>query len=146
MTETDLLARDAIRRTLAACTQAGDVRRADAYAACFAEDGVLELNERIAGREAIRQWMQAPSPIPRPEAQVPAFVSHHLTTCRIDLDGDGAAKVRTYWLVITSAGLDHSGYYDDRFVKAGTGWLIAHRRPCTLWVGPESLLMQAGGD
>jgi hypothetical protein len=131
----------AISATLAACTQAGDARKADNYAGCFAPEGILDLGEPIAGREAIRQWMTAPSPIPLPKNSAPGFVSHHLTTCRIELLDEGAAKVRTYWLVITAVGLDHSGYYEDRFVKIGNEWLIAYRRPRTLWVSPDSLIV-----
>ena len=142
MTEAERTAHAAISATLAACTQAGDARKADAYADCFAEDGILDLGESIAGREAIRQWMIAPSVIPQPGNGAPGFVSHHLTTCRIELLDDGTAKVRTYWLVISAAGLDHSGYYDDRFVRVGNRWLIAWRRPRTLWISPDSLLVR----
>jgi len=140
MTNEERIARAAIADTLAACTQAGDARKADAYAGCFTEDGVLDLGERIDGREAIRLWMSAPSVIPQPQGPSPGFVSHHLTTCRIELTSEHAARVRTYWLVITAIGVDHSGYYDDRFLKAGEAWLIAYRRPRTLWTSPNSLL------
>src|SRR6266540_4882078 len=133
MTEAERLARAAIAKTLAVCTQAGDARKADAYANCFTEDGVLDLGERLGGREAIRQWMSAPSVIPQPGAGKPGYVSHHLTTCRIELTSDTSATVRTYWLVISAVGLDHSGYYDDRLVAVGDEWLIAYRRPRTLW-------------
>jgi hypothetical protein len=145
MTEAERIARAAIEKTLAACTQAGDARKADAYAACFAEDGVLELDQRHESRDAIRAFMAAPSVIPKPTAAVaaPGFVSHHLTTCRIELTSDAEATVRTYWLVISAAGLDHSGYYDDRFRRVGDDWLIAHRKPRTLWVSPTSVLHNA---
>ena len=143
MTDADARAHAAIRATLGACAQAGDARRADAYAACFTQEGVLELGERIAGRTAIRDWMAAPSAIPPPTGEHTGYVSHHLTTCRIALDGADAAQVRTYWLVITGIGLDHSGYYDDRFARVGDDWLIAHRRPRTLWISPDSLIAKA---
>ena len=141
MTEQERIARAAIADTMAACTQAGDARKADAYAACFAEDGILDLGERIDGREAILRWMAAPSVIPQPKGPSQGFVSHHLTTCRIELPSDHTAKVRTYWLVITAIGVDHSGYYDDRFSKSGEAWLISYRRPRTLWTSPSSLLV-----
>jgi hypothetical protein len=144
MTDAERIARAGITATLGACTQAGDARKADAYAQSFAEDGVLELGQRIEGREAIRQWMAAPSVIPQPTGRAPGFVSHHLTTCRIEMTSKSTATVRTYWFVITAIGLDHSGYYDDRFVRAGDAWLIAHRRPRTLWTSPESLLNTPG--
>ena len=141
------LAREAIRKTLGACTQAGDARKAAAYAACFTEDGVLELDVRHAGRDGIFRFMTAPSPIPQPgaEQQSPGFVSHHLTTCRIELTTPVSAKVKTYWLVITAAGLDHSGYYDDVFRRDGEAWLIEYRRPRTLWVSETSLLVARPG-
>lgn len=140
MTEAERIARAAIEKTLAACTQAGDARKADAYANAFAVDGVLDLGDRHEGREAIRRWMTAPSVIPQPDGPKPGYVSHHLTTCRIELTSDTTATVRTYWLVITAMGLDHSGYYDDRFVAEGDEWLIAYRRPRTIWYSPDSLV------
>ncbi|CAN7590456.1 nuclear transport factor 2 family protein [Phenylobacterium sp. LjRoot225] len=143
MTEMEQLARAAIAKTLAACTQAGDARKAEAYASCFTEDGVLDLGGRLVGRDAIRQWMSAPSVIPQPGGGKPGYVSHHLTTCRIDLTSDRSATVRTYWLVISAVGVDHSGYYDDRLVASGDEWLIAYRRPRTLWVAPTSLIAGA---
>jgi hypothetical protein len=141
MTEFERLARAAIEKTLAACTQAGDARKADAYAECFTSEGVLDLGDpRLEGRDAIRRFMQAPSPIPQPRGRAPGFVSHHLTTCRIELTSPGSATVRTYWLVTTVIGIDHNGYYDDIFSQVGDAWLIASRRPRTLWKHPDSLV------
>jgi hypothetical protein len=140
MTDEETSARAAIARTLAACTQAGDARKADAYAQCFTEDGVLELGTTLRGREAIRRFMSAPSVIPPPAGGSAGHVSHHLTTCRIDLTSADIAAVRTYWFVISVIGVDHSGYYDDRFVRTGAEWLIASRRPRTLWKSPHSLV------
>lgn len=140
MTGGEIAARLAIADRLAACTQAGDARKADAYAACFTEDGVLLLDAAIAGREAIRAWMAGATIIPQPGSGTPGFVSHHLTTCRIELTGMTTAKARTYWLVTSTAGLDHNGYYDDLFRKEDGRWLLAHRRPRTLWISPTSVL------
>lgn len=145
MTDEELKDRMAIGDLLAACTQAGDARKADAYAECFAEDGVLQLDQAYAGRETIRAWMKGPSVIPPPkeragEAKPAGFISHHLTTSKVDLLGDGTAKARTYWLVTSAAGLDHNGYYDDLLRKEGGAWRLAHRRPRTLWISPDSVL------
>jgi SnoaL-like domain len=151
MTEREWLARAGIEKTLAACTQAGDSRKADAYAGCFTEDGILDLAyQRYDGRDAIRGFMAAPSVIPQisktvagsgtDSAKSSGFVSHHLTTCRIELTSAIAATVRTYWLVTTAVGLDHNGYYDDRFRLVNEDWLIEYRRPRTLWRGPDSLI------
>lgn len=142
MIDDEVRARAGISRTLAAAAQAGDARKADVYADCFTEYGVLQLDQPIIGREAIRQWMLAPSAIPQPKDRPAGFVSHHLTTCRIELTGEVTATVRTYWLVTSPAGLDHNGYYDDRFRRESDEWLIEHRRPRTLWIAENSLLRE----
>jgi 3-phenylpropionate/cinnamic acid dioxygenase small subunit len=146
MTNDELKHRLAIADRLAVCAQAGDAGKADAYAACFTEHGVLELAEAIAGRAAIGAWMRAfPSASapsgedPRrdePSASTRGFVSHHLTTCTITLADDDTAKARTYWLVTSGRGLDHNGYYDDVLRRDDDGWLIARRRPRVLWRNP----------
>jgi hypothetical protein len=136
------IARAGIAMTLATCAQAGDARKAEVYAQCFAEHGVLEVATRIEGREAIRRWLEGPRVIRQPDTPSPGFVSHHLTTSSIMLTSGSTAKVRTYFLAITAIGLDHSGYYDDQFLQVGDVWLIAHRRPRTLWRSPDSLVVK----
>ena len=141
MSDDELKTRLAIGDLLARCAQAGDARKADDYAACFAPDGVLELADaRHDGREAIRAWMAAPSVIPQRSDRPAGFVSHHITTSRIDIAGPDSATGRIYWLVTSPAGIDHNGYYDDSYVRSEGVWLIAHRRPRTLWVAPDSLI------
>jgi hypothetical protein len=134
----------AIADRLAQCTQAGDARKAEAYAACFTPDGVLDLTagggEAIAGRAAILAWMQGPSVIPPPRDRPAGFVSHHLTTCAVTLTGADTATARTYWLVTSPVGLDHNGYYDDRLRRVDGDWLIEWRRPRTLWFASDSLV------
>ena len=113
------------------------------------EAGVLDLSggggETIVGRAAIRAWMGGASIIPRPQGAnaaggSPSFVSHHLTTCKVALAGDGTATARTYWLVTSAAGLDHNGYYDDVLRKVDDEWLLETRKPRTLWISPASVL------
>lgn len=143
MTDDELKARIAIADRLGACAQAGDARKADAYAACYAEDGVLALDEptgTIEGREAIRAWMTAPSVIPRPQGDAPGYICHHITSSTVTMTGPDTAKTRSYFLVTSATGIDHNGYYDDSFRREGDAWLIAHRRPRTLWISPTSVL------
>lgn len=140
MTDDELKARVAIADRLGACALAGDARKADAYAACFTADGVLELDSPIEGREAIRRWMTAPSVIPQPQGGSPGFISHHITSSRIEMTGPGTARGRSYFLVTSAAGIDHNGYYDDSFRQEGGAWLIAHRKPRTLWISETSVL------
>lgn len=149
MTDEEWKARSGIEKTLAAIAHAGDSRKADAYAGCFTDEGVLDLTHgggvAIEGREAIRAWMNAPSPIP-PATNVKngdrpgGFISHHITSCRIEVTGPGSAAARTYFLVTSPVGLDHNGYYDDRFRRVGDDWLLEHRKPRTLWFAPDSLV------
>ncbi len=68
MTDAELKARVGIADRLAAAGQAGDARKAGAYAACFTADGVLDLSAgggaTLRGRAEIREWMSAPSVMP----------------------------------------------------------------------------------
>lgn len=144
MTDGESKARLAIADRLAAATQAGDARKADAYTGCFTEGGVLDLSAGggpvLTGRDTIRAWMAAPSVIPQPGDRPAGFISHHLTTCKIDLTGPDSATARTYWLVTSPVGLDHNGYYDDRFRQIEGTWLLDSRKPRTLWFAADSLV------
>lgn len=141
MTPAEVHALAEIQQRLAACTQAGDARKAAAYAACFTHDGMLQLQDRtIAGRPAIEAWLTAPSVIPAPADGTPGFISHHLTTCHVDFTSEASATARTYWMVTSAAGLDHSGFYVDHLLLDDREWLIARRRPRTLWISPDSML------
>lgn len=142
-----MLAREAIRATMATCAQAGDSLRGEDYAACFTEDGVLETFDETgergfhyAGRAAILAWQTAwrDNPPTRPARAGPKFVRHNLTTSKIELTGPGTAKARTYWLVMTDIGPDHCGVYTDSFRKLGDDWLLAHRKVKTEWRAAES--------
>jgi hypothetical protein len=130
-----------ITDVMARCAMAGDARIADAYAKCFTEDGVLQVGaESIRGREALRTYMGVRKAVTDSMTSPPSFVSHHLTSCRIDLTSETTAKARAYWMVITAVGVDHSGYYDDEFRRTGENWLISFRRPRTLWISSLSIV------
>jgi hypothetical protein len=148
MTIDELLAREAIRATLARYNTAGDRLRIDDYVACFTEDGIIEATShdrvpqfRFEGREAIRGWQarwqdRTASDVPVHQA---SFVRHHLSTCRIELTGPDTATTTTYWVAWTDVGPDHAGMYLDEFRRAGDEWLIAHRRVREDWRSPHSL-------
>ena len=150
MTLDDLLAREAIRDTLAKYNTSGDRSRAEDYAACFTTDGIIESTDRsgsagihFEGRAAILAWQTAWKNAPKvaDDGQVKRkaqFVRHNLTTSKIDLTGPDTADVRTYWMVITDIGPDHSGVYVDKFRKEDGQWLIAHRQVRTDWFAPNS--------
>lgn len=152
MTLDELLAREAIRDTMAKYNTAGDRLKVDEFCACFAEDGIIESERapgdylfRFVGREAIREWQT------RWRDRAPAddtvhgatFVRHHLATSKIELTGPDTAIARTYWVAWTDIGPDHSGYYLDDFRKVGEQWLIDRRRVRLDWSAPGSLFVTA---
>jgi hypothetical protein len=154
LTLDELLAREAIRATMAKCTQAGDSLRAEEYASCFTEDGILQTTGPdsasgldLHGRAAILAWQGGWRDRPA-ETNAPRsarFARHNLTTSKIELTGPDTATARTYWLVMTDAGPDHCGVYQDRFRQVSGDWLIAHRRVKTEWNSPTSHFVAAKG-
>ena len=152
MTLADLLAREAIRDTLAKYNTAGDRLKAEDYAACFTEDGLIESEGvspekafRYAGRAEIFAWQDRwrSGGASGDRVHGASFVRHHLSTCKIDLTGPDTARVRTYWAAWTDIGPDHAGYYLDSFRKEGEQWLIAHRRVRLDWEAENSLFRSA---
>jgi hypothetical protein len=148
MTIDELLAREAIRYTIASYTMAGDRLKADELAAQFTDDGILESEGvqgadlfRNEGKAAIRAWLGGwgERAARLPGARRPTFVRHHMSTSKIDFTGPTTAQGRTYWVAYTDIGPDHAGYYIDTFRKAGDRWLIAHRRVRMDWRLPNSL-------
>jgi hypothetical protein len=135
MTVDDLLAREAIRLTMARYNINGDRGRLPALAACFAEDGVLEfLGKRLAGRAAIAEGLKTPNKM-SPDLRV---MRHNLTTSLIEVEGDRATG-RSYFQVVTDIGADQGGLYADTFARIGGQWLIAHRIVRLEWQDPRSL-------
>ncbi len=148
MTLEELLAREAIRDTMARYNIAGDRLKVDDYAACFTEDGVMEAQHknpdfafRHEGRAAIHAWQSRwlAGTTKGEGVHQASFVRHHLSTSQIDLTGPGAAKARTYWIAWTDIGPDHAGHYIDSFRKVGDRWLISHRLVREDWRSPGSL-------
>jgi uncharacterized protein (TIGR02246 family) len=136
----ELLARDEIRQLMARYNTAGDTGRREEFASVFTEDAQLVApNLDLRTREAIVAGLfQAPDAA---SAKRPAFrvYRHHLTTCKIDVTGPDAAKGRTYFLVITDVGLDHTGVYTDEFQREADGWKISRRQVRLDHVSPQSL-------
>lgn len=166
MTVDELLAREAIRHTLASYNVYGDRLKVAELVALFTEDAVLDLEtgtggRRLEGREAIAGFFSGmakpprkdgapgaeskPAPPEKPtEQKAPPFVRHHISTCHIHMTGPDEAEVRTYFAVYTQAGPDHCGYYVDRFKRTGDAWLIAQRQPRVDWTSPDSFFRRRG--
>lgn len=152
MTIDELLAREGIRKTMAAYTAAGDRLRAADFIAVFTEDAVLESEGvperdlfRYEGRQAIQgwigRWIDKPEGVERTHQA--SFVRHHLSTSHIELTGADTARARTYWVAWTDIGPDHAGYYLDEFRCEGGDWLIRHRRIRRDWQAENSVFTTA---
>ena len=152
MTLDEMLAREAIRKTMAAYTVAGDRLREEDFIAVFTKDAILESEGvpqsdlfRYEGRDAIRQWIgrwREPSANVDRTHQA-TFVRHHLSTSHIELTGPDTARARTYWVAWTDIGPDHAGHYLDEFHRDGERWLIRHRRIRRDWQAANSLFTTA---
>jgi hypothetical protein len=136
MTLEELIAREAIRDTLAIAARAGDHLIVEDYVGCFTPDGILEFGDRLhnAGHDEIRAWVESAK---RHEAKR-GLMRHSVTATQIALDGTQGAHVRSYYHVYTDIGPDHFGWYDDRFAPHGARWLIKHRIVGVDWVSPQS--------
>ena len=152
MTLDDILAREAIRKTMADYTLAGDRLRTDEFVAVFTDDAILETDGvpdadafRCEGRNEIGAWIarwKEPSGDER-QAHASTFIRHHLSTCQIELTGPDTARARTYWVAWTDIGPDHSGYYIDTFRNEAEKWLISRRKVRLDWRSTDSLYMTA---
>lgn len=117
MVGSELSAREAIRDLLARYTWAGDRGRSAEVAACFLEDGVLDVGEhggRWTGRAEIERQLEAVAARVAAAGGTPGPVHHHVSSVLIDLVDTTSAEVRAYFCVLTDAGPDHWGSYRDR--------------------------------
>ena len=144
MTLEELLAREAIRATMARYTNAGDKADYEDLVPCYAEDGVFEFSAgRWEGREAIGKALRSLAQA-RGHGAVGRVQRHHLGTCHIVLEDADNARATTYFMVVSEIGQDHAGRYVDRLVRRDGEWLFAHRYVAVEWVNPESRVAKAG--
>jgi hypothetical protein len=140
MTQQELLDRADIREVITAYNIAGDQGRVKQLGGVFAPNGVLLTTSSGAGRlesvgpEAIAERLGTARAGGTGPDRPLEFVRHHQTTCQITLEGPEAAQGRTYFVVFSEIGLDHTGLYMDRFRKIDGEWKIAHREVRIDWV------------
>ena len=124
-----------IRALMATYAVDGDRGRMDSLINCFALDGSLSFpGANVKGREEILTVLTSGERDPQLTR-----VRHHLTTSHINLVSKSVAKGRTYFLVISNIGPDHSGVYVDEFEKTDRSWLIKRRDVRIDWQSPSSL-------
>ncbi len=131
MEQWELIAREAIRHTIASYTYCADRGRFDDVTELFAPDGALEVigigGALAEGRAAIRAFFGGVGSDVHSTAP-PGRMQHHVASTIIDTLRDDGATASSYFTVMTGAGVDHWGRYRDRLVPAGDGrWLFAHR-------------------
>lgn len=117
-----------------------DFRDADAYAATFAEDGVLDYGAgKIRGREAIREMVAGMRENAQTQSTAdtqglrPAAGRHNISNIVLEIDGDRATGT-AYWFHMgnanpeRSAQLNSFGHYEDELVKVDGEWLFSLRK------------------
>ena len=118
-----------------------DFGDAEAYAATFTEDGVLDYGppEVISGRDALRDLVgQMPGRKQAQESEEtqklhPATGRHNISNIVIKIDGNKAVG-RAYWFhygnnnLQRSGNFDGYGHYEDEMVKADGEWLFSKRK------------------
>ena len=125
----ELIAREAIRETLARYAHCADSGRFGDLANLFAEDGVLEIDGRepLVGRVVIVKFLgntkaSLGSTLERP------YIRHHTSSVSIELHDERTASSRSYFLAITECGPDHWGRYRDDLALVDGRWLFGKRR------------------
>ena len=128
----ELAARESVRETIAQYAHAVDRGRYDDAAACFTENGVLDVRDtaRHEGRESIVGMFKGAGDRLLQSSQN-ALVRHHVSSIQIDVDvttGHGTAS--SYFFVVTEIGPDHWGTYRDTVARDdATGrWLFTERK------------------
>jgi 3-phenylpropionate/cinnamic acid dioxygenase small subunit len=142
MTSEEVCAREEIRDLLARYTYNGDRGEVAALAACFAEDGEFEFpGAKAVGHAAVAAALTGAERNP-----ARTFVRHHITNPLIVLAPDGkTATSRSYFQVISNAGPDHAGVYNDRLKRTAEGWRFARRQVRVDWQASTSLFRSMAG-
>lgn len=138
----ELTARECIRDTLARYTWSGDAGRIEDLAACFCDNGELEIRGEavLAGRAAIVARLAAVTAAPAAPG-LRRIVRHNVANIRFTNVTRESAEVSSYFTVFTEIGLDHYGRYRDVFVPVAGDWLIAHRLAATDWSAENSTMV-----
>ena len=123
----ELIAREEIRELVARYAHCADSGRFEELVALFAEDGLLQIDDRepLRGRDSILAFFASTRSDVR-ESSVRS-IRHHVSSLGIDVAAPVAATGASYFLVVTERGPDHWGRYRDRYTVSGGRWLFAAR-------------------
>jgi SnoaL-like domain len=149
----ELVARESIRDRIARWNANGDAGRFPEMVEVLAPDVEFQPTPAtvLHGREAVLEFLggvpsgAAPNPAGRyvPEGGRPSL-RHFTSTIQIDLLSEAAARVRSYYQVVSSTGLDHWGRYLDEFGVVDGEWLIVRRTITTEGVDPDGWAARLG--
>jgi hypothetical protein len=139
----ELIARESIRDRIARWNSNGDAGRREAMVQVLAPDVEFHVGGSpvIHGRGAVHEFLlglRAEHHDGAPDAAGPAVgryvppgerpsIRHFTSTMQIDFVSEVEATVRTYYVVLSSFGLDHWGRYLDDFRVVDGEWLIVRR-------------------
>ena len=139
MTLEDLLAREAIRHTMALYNNNGDSGNYANHVNVFHPDAemVVHQNKILRGVQEIIAALQAGAES-RGAKEPGNFQRHHLTTSFIELTSPTTGRGRQDIIIVTELGLDHTGMYEDEFTEHEGRWLIKRRQATMLWARPDS--------
>lgn len=119
--------RAAIQDVMARYAHGVDSAQYELVGGCFVADGQLVVpnGPPLRGPDGIATTLRTAG-LKRRAGGGQIFQRHSLSLSRIAVDGD-TATAETYFHVMTELGLDHSGRYVDRLVRAGEQWLFRER-------------------
>jgi hypothetical protein len=141
----ELVARESIRDRIARWNANGDAGRFAEMVQVLAPDVEFSAtgSDPIHGREAVLAYLGGVGDrrVPPTGPYVPPggrpTLRHYTSTMQIDMMSETSARVRSYYAVLTSTGLDHWGRYLDEFGVVDGEWLITKRTVTTEGVDPD---------
>ena len=135
----EMLAREAIRYTIARYNSAIDRSAYTELADVFTPDGCMAFGgqARFEGRDKIIAALMAGAQ-KRGALDPKNFQRHVMGNSIINVIDERTARTVHYVMVVTEIGFDHSGVYVDDFVKSADRWLITNRAANLEWVRPDS--------
>jgi hypothetical protein len=148
----ELVARESIRDLIARWNANGDAGRMADMVLVLAPDVAFSIREDevLHGRAAVLESLLGvrdgkapvedapPPPVGRylPAGKRPS-IRHFTSNPWIEFDSETRARVRTYYQVLSTFGLDHWGRYLDVVEVVDGEWLITERTVTTEGVDPE---------
>ncbi len=144
----ELIARESIRDCIARWNSNGDAGRFADMVMVLAPDVEFQAtgSATIHGRDGVLAFLggvgdeKAPARVATGRYLPPGgrpSIRHYTSTIQIDLSSETSARVRSYYAVLSTFGLDHWGRYLDEFGVVDGEWLITKRTVTTEGVDPD---------